>query len=124
MDTREVAHEVRLSRWAELMREQKNSGMNIKKWCEAQGVSRARYFYWQKKLRESVCTELINQEGESRTGWALCTAETGCQTHRVVEESVISDQITVEVSGMRITAGREYPTERIAQLLRELTGGC
>ena len=121
-----MAHKVRLTKWAELLREQKSSGMNIKNWCEAQGVSRARYFYWQKKLRESVCAELTNREkpaGESPQGWALCRADTGTQMHETAEESGISAQLTIEVSGIRITAGSEYPVDQLAQLLREL-GRC
>ena len=121
-----MAHKVRLTRWAELLREQKSSGMNIKNWCEAQGVSRARFFYWQKKLRESVCTELVNRErpaDESPQGWAMCRADTGAHMHKVAEESGISDQLTVEVNGIKITAGREYPVDQLAQLLREL-GRC
>lgn len=101
--------------------------MNIKNWCEEQGVSRARFFYWQKKLRESVCTELINGEkpaDESPQGWAMCTADTGAQMHKAAEESGISDQLTVEVNGIKITAGSEYPSEKIAQLLRELMSVC
>lgn len=128
METREVAQEVRLSRWAELLREQKSSGMNIKNWCEAQGVSRAQFFYWQKKLRESVCRELIKGENpaddESPLGWALCTTDTGIEMDKATEESEICDQLTIEVSGIRITAGREYPADKLAQLLRELQKSC
>lgn len=126
MNTREVASKVRLSQWVVLLREQKSSGMNIKDWCEAQGINRARYFYWQKKLRETACEELAKQtamEATAPEGWALCPSETRATKQGIMEEARC-DQLTMEASGIHIAAGSDYPVEKLAWLLRELQKGC
>lgn len=47
-----MTREVRLERWAEILREGQASGQSITAWCAANGVDRQRYFYWQRRLRE------------------------------------------------------------------------
>lgn len=49
---RQMTREVRLERWAEILREGQASGQSITAWCAANGVDRQRYFYWQRRLRE------------------------------------------------------------------------
>ena len=53
MNMREVAAEYRLGHWAGVMREQTESGMSIKKFCEMREIRENVYYYWQKKLREA-----------------------------------------------------------------------
>lgn len=63
---RKVTREVRLEKWAEALRERQASGMTITAWCEANGVNRQRYFYYQRKIREMTCTALaIGEEGSA-----------------------------------------------------------
>ena len=61
MDMRKVAREVRLSKWAEIIREQKISGQSIHAWCAANGITKQQYFYWQRQLREIACEGLVVQ---------------------------------------------------------------
>lgn len=126
LDTRNVAHGVRLCKWAEVLQEQKRSGQSIKSFCETQGISRQSFFYWQGKLREAACKELSERKTESLeapSGWALCAMETKAPAH-TTDEIISSTQMTMEVNGILITAGSEYPVEKLALLLRELMGGC
>lgn len=116
-----------MSQWAEVLREQKRSGLSIKRFCESQGINRQSYFYWQKKLRAAACEEMSRQEAQRSAipeGWTLCKAETAISTLSTEGKSVAPDQLTVEVKGVQITVGSEYPTEKLAQLLRELMVGC
>ena len=61
MDMRKVAREVRLSKWSEIVREQKASGQSIHAWCAANRVDKQRYYYWQRQLREVACESLVLQ---------------------------------------------------------------
>lgn len=127
MNTREMASKYRMAQWAEKLREQKHSGQTICEWCETMGINRQRYFYWQRKLREAACEELGIQESEqqaSPNGWALCTKEKKRTALAAKEQTAPPDQIIVEISELRITVGREYPLEKLAQLLRELQESC
>lgn len=122
MNTREVTHRVRLSQWAEVLREQKRSGLNIKRFCEAQGINRQQYYYWQRKLREAACEELAQREAlqpAAPAGWSLCTAENPA-LDAAKEQATPGDDLIVEVGGVRLTVGKGYPVENLARLLREL----
>jgi transposase-like protein len=62
MDMRKVSREVRLTKWSEIIREQKASGESIHAWCAANGVTKQQYFYWQRQLREIACESLVLQQ--------------------------------------------------------------
>ena len=83
MNTREIAAEYRLSHWAKIMQERSESGMSIREYCKTEGFHENVYFYWQRKLREAACDELLSKQqvGTSGadnslvpSGWAVCKA--------------------------------------------------
>lgn len=129
MTTREMTSEYRLAQWAEKIREQKNSGQNIRQWCELNGIDRQRYFYWQRKLRQAACNQLPGmQMGNGPT--AMCVAPGFAQV-QVVEAAVptapkpaLSGQMRLEVGSVRLIADAAYPPEQLARLVRELAGIC
>ena len=59
MNTREVAAELRLEHWARVMQERQASGLSIKQFCGGSGIRPNVYFYWQRKLREVACREIL-----------------------------------------------------------------
>ncbi|MFP3154959.1 IS66 family insertion sequence element accessory protein TnpB [Lachnospiraceae bacterium ZAX-1] len=129
MDTRKIAREYRLARWAEALREQKASGQSKDEWCKANEVSRNQYFYWQRKLRETAYEQLSATQNEAvQTGLAvpefteIRIAEPVAATTQ--PEVFQPSTIRVEVSGIQISADSTYPPEKLAQLLRELTRRC
>lgn len=121
MNTRRIAEEYRLSHWAGIKRERKESGLSIRAYCKQAGIHENVYYYWQRKLREAALEELTEQgdaKASAPEGWALCTAKPG------MPMATSSEQVAAEVQGIRITAGSAYPVEQLAQLLRELLSGC
>ncbi len=64
MDMRKVAREVRMSKWAEILREQQASGQTIQGWCAGNGIDKQQYHYWKRKLRESAIENLTPKAGE------------------------------------------------------------
>jgi transposase-like protein len=126
MYDRGITHEVRLRHWAEVVREQKASGQSIKVWCETEGIPRHQYFYWQRKLREAACM-LAGREMEvakAPEGWALCVAPAEPVSPEASSALTSSEQLCIEIGGMRVLVGCNYPEEKLSRLLRELVTTC
>ena len=45
MEVTEYKTEYRLSRWSEIIREQKQSGKNVREWCLEHGMTTNAYYY-------------------------------------------------------------------------------
>ncbi len=45
-------HEMLRSQWIELIKQQKESGLSVRKWCQENRVSAAQYYYWLKIVRQ------------------------------------------------------------------------
>ncbi|MCL1832135.1 MAG: transposase [Oscillospiraceae bacterium] len=111
MDTRKIATEYRLAKWAEMLKERKSSGETVPEFCKRLEVSKNTYFYWQRKLREAVCTELSMQtESPAPQGWALCVQSPQSE----------SKQITVEINSYRLTVTPDTDAELLVKVCRTL----
>ena len=63
-NTRAMTSGYRLQHWAGIMQKQKESGLNIKSYCEESGINEQRYHYWQRKLRGAANEELTKAQAE------------------------------------------------------------
>jgi len=120
MNTREIATEYRLSHWAQIMQDRNTSGMSIKEYCKTAGIGSNVYFYWQRKLREAACNELLSkpnnttndsQNGLVPSGWAVCTAN---------EPSNRSKTLVLEINGCRISVDSDTDPELLSKTCRVL----
>ena len=120
MDTKKLTKQVQLKRWAEILRERTESGQTIKAWCLENEIHEKTYYYWQRKLRETVCNELSNNAPatfleikpiETLPGYSARSSES-------------KNQLKVEVGSIRITADSTYPPGQLAALLRDLVRSC
>ena len=57
-ETSLIAQQVRLSQWAEQIRDCKNrpEGMDVATWCEQHNITKANYYYRLKRVRQ-MCLE-------------------------------------------------------------------
>ena len=122
MNTREMAAEYRLAHWAGIMNERKESGLSVKAFCENAGIHGNTYFYWQKKLREMACGVLAGTTMLAPQGFA--EVKLAAQPMLPVPAATMQNQISIESSGVRITACGEYPADKLAALLREVMRPC
>lgn len=122
MNTREIAAEYRLAHWAQIVRRRSESGLSIKVFCASEGFHENAYYYWQRKLREAACEQLM----EIRTEHAKpCLIPPGFAEVKIAEaheqlpiqEKAKQGEIRIELAGMRIVADSAYPAEKIAALL-------
>ena len=126
-NTREVANWYRMAQWAEVIQDRKESGESVEHYCRNRGLSRDSYFYWQRKLREAACERMVametapKQTGLATTGFTEVLVR---ESHQPCVERVLDGRLTIEASGMKITADAIYPVGQLACLLREMAGLC
>lgn len=66
MDAKEVKRQYHLSKWRPIIQECRTSGMNVKAWCKENNVSEQQFFYWQRRLREELCTSIQIPENKHK----------------------------------------------------------
>ena len=114
INTREIAAEYRLQHWAQIIQEQKESGLSIKEFCKTAGFHQNRYFYWQRKLRETACNVLpttLTPKQIAPTGWTeVEPAEVTCS----------GAVLPIEIGHCRIVADETTDPELLAKVCRVL----
>lgn len=48
----QARHEMLKAKWIEIVREQRNSGLAVRKWCEQHQISTSSFFYWSRVIRQ------------------------------------------------------------------------
>ena len=125
VNTRYIASEYRLAHWAEIMRKRIESGLCIRAFCKNTEIHENTYFYWQRKLRESACEQLIKTQADSTSTGLI---HPGFTEVKLLEarpqiqhsEAELHGSLSIETSDVRITANSSYPVNQLAYLLREL----
>ena len=119
MNTKKKAQQVRLTHWAGIMRERNESGKSIRLWCRENGINEKTYYYWQKKLRQAACEQLKNYtDSQSSKFTEVMLPEIPSKV--AIPQAVQTNQLQMEICGIRIQADSTYPPEQLAILLREL----
>jgi hypothetical protein len=125
MNTREIAEEYRLSHWAGIMQERKESGLSVRAFCKNAGFHENNYFYWQRKLREATCEELTRIQDKPNM-MPPGFMEVRLSAHKP-QSSIIHEgpsPVCIEAAGLRIAASNDYPIEKLVTLLREVSRIC
>lgn len=53
-----VKKEVKVSKWAEMVRQRNESGLTVTDWCKENGINLKTYYYRMKRVRQAVCNEI------------------------------------------------------------------
>ena len=129
VDTRTIASEYRLSQWAEIMRQRKESGLSIRAYCKSIGLHENSYYYWLKKLRETACEQLMPNRSDSKNSnlpmsifTEVRVAEAAAQP--ALTEADMPSRLHIEISSIQMVADSTYPPEKLAALLREMLKPC
>ena len=115
MNTRALATEYRLAQWAQLMQARSASGQSIDEFCQANGISRNKYFYWQRKLREAAAQQLAARQPETAlvpSGWAQVTE------HAVLKDS---KSLLLRIGGAEIELREGFDEALLASVCRVLS---
>ena len=54
MNTKQKIHHAKMAKWAALIKEQSDSGLNVRQWCSQEGYSIHAYNYWKHLLKEEA----------------------------------------------------------------------
>jgi hypothetical protein len=94
--------------------------MSVRAFCENKGIHENSYYYWQKKLREAACDKMAEINGEAANLAQPVFAQVRLPERNVLSPTtaITQDQICIEAIGVRLTAGGEYPVEKLTELLR------
>jgi hypothetical protein len=123
INTREIAAEYRLSHWSGIMQERATSGMSIRAYCKSIGLHENVYHYWQRKLKEAACLELLpasaNSGGRSITpeGWSVCAVAQP-------QSATVGSMVTKEIGKSRVIADSSTNLELLCNVCRMLMSLC
>jgi len=110
--------EYRLSSWAKMVHERDCSGMSIQAYCESIGIAKHVYYYRLKKVREAACGELARVQSGLDGSAAGIFTEVKLSESKPSSNDILRNHVCIEVSGLRLTAGDEYPIDKLTELLR------
>jgi len=120
MNTRYIAKEYRLAHWAQIITEQKESGLTVRAYCEEAGLHENSYYYWQKKLRTAAIDELTTATDEQTQELVPIMARLNLTRNSGLESTGAGsgDCVSIEMFGIRLLVGRDYPIAKLTELLR------
>lgn len=92
-------HEFQLQRWKLLIEDRIKSGMKVRDWCDANGVTKDAYYYWLAKLREEHYEEAVQslstEKISTNTFVELPMSKQSCQIQptlqNVIHQPVMGD---------------------------------
>lgn len=97
----EIKSKVSLQEWQQRIMDCQSSGMSVKAWCQANGISTGAYYFHLRKIRESVLEE--NQI-----------------VSLAPPQPVSSSEIRIESGGITITLPETVSPEQLAAVLSAL----
>ena len=51
---RNTKHEILKAQWTEILKRHSGSGKSIRQWCEENDISKGKFYYWQRVIREET----------------------------------------------------------------------
>jgi len=121
--SREFATNIRMSQWVAALQERAESGETADAFCLRKGIGEHKYYYWQQKLRKVAGEQLAKRSEESSQIAVRSFAEVKV-TEPSLAGSIGRNQICIETSSFKITAGSEYPAETFITVLCEIARLC
>ena len=123
MDTRKVAQDYRRSKWAEIMRDRQESGLSVRTYCNQHDIKECTYYYWQQKLREAACEQLLPINTTASivpAGWAKCNVAEANTSNSYSSNT----SINVAVGQFKISISQKNDIELLSEVCRALVRIC
>jgi hypothetical protein len=64
-----VSKQYKLQQWAEIIQDRKASGLKVEEWCVQNGLTKHKYYYRLRKVREAMLMAQHTQHTNSFTSW-------------------------------------------------------
>ena len=124
INTRKIAEEYRLTHWAQIIQERTESGLSIKDYCKQIGICGNTYYYWQRRVRQAACEQLLpavqTEITQSRVpaGWALAASATE------PEQPIQDGTVIIEAGPCRVRVAADTNMELLRKVCRMLVSIC
>lgn len=59
MSTRSLLHQARLNEWLKRFADHKASGLSVTDWCLQNNISKYKFFYWKRLLKDEAVTQML-----------------------------------------------------------------
>ncbi|MBO6129269.1 MAG: hypothetical protein J6P79_10280 [Pseudobutyrivibrio sp.] len=98
MNTSKVIHQAKLNDWANTIREQQANSLNVTEWCQSNGIAKAQFYYWKRKLKDQFVEAQLPDIVPLNTPVAqqCCTTNTTFEKLSTLKLSIGS--ITIEIT--------------------------
>jgi hypothetical protein len=116
MDTQKVKHQYHLSKWMPIIQECRNSGKTVKAWCIENNVNEKQYFYWQRRVREELCTSLQTIEKEQPTVFAPLPMQ--AHHKETPQLDVFKPNLVIDTGDYRLELGNQISAELLETVLK------
>lgn len=115
LEVKEVVQEVRLKEWADIILEQKASGLSARAWCKENGIGQGKFYYWLNKLRKSAIEQL--PEELNKTSFVPIKAPSLVSN---TTNSIASSPITIRKGDIQVEFSNDTPLATINCILEAL----
>ena len=105
MNTTAKIHQAKMAKWAALIKEQSESTLTVKEWCDQNNVTIHAYHYWKHRLKELAVRSMMPDTSlhESRDS-----------------RDTISTSISVSLGDIRIEFGKNSTDEEIFRAIKSV----
>jgi len=126
MSTRAATARYRLKNWAKMVQDRESSGQTIKAYCENIGIAEHVYYHRLRKVREAASGELaIVQSGANSLAPSLfAKVRLPESPTSPLSAGILQNHICIEIAGVRLTAGSDYPIDKLTGLLQAVSRSC
>jgi hypothetical protein len=87
LDSREVVHKYRLSKWTAIIRECRSSGQTVAVWCSEHNINQKTYYYWLKRVRDAACEALPALNADNNSIVPVNIPHSAANTHPTDQKS-------------------------------------
>jgi transposase-like protein len=127
MDTHKATNKLRAAHWTRVLQEHAQGKESVKEFCEARGFAPNTYYYWQRKLRETMLQGMSEQQfGMSTVPSGWLRLETSSADAKAEGENAPRDgsSLCVAIDGFRIEIDERTSPELLMKTLRAIKAVC
>ncbi len=123
MNTTAKIHQAKMAKWAALIKEQSESTLTVKEWCDQNNVTIHAYHYWKHRLKElavrSMMPDIAPLPLMPQVTPALSAPIPDTSLHESRDSrDTISTSISVSLGDIRIEFGKNSTDEEIFRIIK------
>ena len=114
MNSVTISKQHRLTAGAEMIRSYSESGMKLRDWLDQNNITRDKFYYWRRKLRDRSLDEFIQSNEAAHVEFIEMPM------HQDIPAAIPTVAASVDINGCKVTL---YDTASVS-FIRKLTEAC